>query len=784
MKYSLSWLKDLAGFNWPIELLSEKLAELGFPVESIHQTGVSIPNVVSAKILSVEKHPNADRLSVTQVDDGTGGRIVVCGATNIAAGQVVPLARPGAVLPNGITIAQAKIRGVESSGMLCSERELGMSEAHEGIFQLPKDAPLGQTLDKIFGSDTVIELEIPPNRPDVLSHVGLARELSAAAGKPLKLAKTSWKAAPTGPTCPIQISDKKGCSLYLGKVLQNLKVGPSPRWMSQRLEACGIRPINNVVDITNYVLLEWGHPLHAFDLALLKGPKVDVRRATKGEKMEALDAKVYELSEDDLVIADAQGPVAIAGIMGGQGTGVTPTTTDILLESAVFDRVSVRRTSRRLVLSSESSIRFEKGTDVETAALASARAASLIMELAQAKPGRESVARGSAIKSKSVSLDLGRMNRMIGSTYKKEVVQSVLKKLNYGVAASKDGWTLKVPSYRSDIAEEADVVEDVLRFVGYNTIPSAMMSHRAGTGVTEDERYQFFGSLREVLKGWGLNETSTSTLLSIESTRPFGFDASRLALLANPLSKEESALRPLILINLLRAAELNIRNRRERIALFEIGARHSGDNSEDHALAVVLSGSSKGTHWREKAKAFDFYHLKGLIEELGRVERVNLSLDYGSALSVLHPQQQFRIVINGSEAGWGGVLHPSLVESFSLPETTVVFEVKLPFGHAKARSFKAFSRQPSVERDLAIVVEQSVAWSTIEGVVRQAGGALLKSVMPFDVFTGGSLEASKKSVAFRCILQHEEKTLSEADISGVVQKITSGLNQHCGAQLR
>lgn len=785
MKFSYNWLKELSGVNWSAEVLAERFAELGFPVAEIKNTGVTIKNIVSAKILSVEKHPNADKLSVTQIDDGSTQRTVVCGANNIAPGQVVPLAKPGTKFPNGLEIAIAKLRGVESQGMLCSERELGISDSHAGIMQLPTDTKLGIEISQILGSDTIFDLEIPPNRPDVLSHVGLAREIAALAGKKLKIPTLSWKAATKGEACKIENREPKLCSRYLGKLIHGVKIAPSPSWLSKRLAACGIRPINNVVDITNYVLLEYGHPLHAFDLAKLQGQQILIRRAKEGEKIDALDGKAYTLNNEDLVIADSERPVAIAGIMGGQLTGVTDETTDILLESAVFNPSNVRTTSSRLGLKSESSLRFEKGTDVVTAQYASVRAAQLILELAGGKSGRAQDSFPKKFIPKKIEIQLPRMKSAIGAEIREANMDRILVGLGYKVSKEKNKWKLEAPAHRHDVTEEADVTEDVLRFFGYNNIPAKLGAFRPGE-VPPSFAYQEHKTLTDALKSFGFNETLTSSMSSIPLSKDFDVQESQMVRLANPLSQEESVLRPLLLPNLVRAVQRNVNHQRESVFLFEVGTRHALENNqpvEEQAVAFIAYGAQNPLSWKLSKEDVDFFFLKGTVEKLRQIFCGDCTLRIEQAKPFLHPHQSFSVVKNGAVVGVGGVLHPEIAKRYDLKRPVVVCEMQLKSEKPAVATFKEFSKYPFVERDIAIVVGSDVSWSKLSDVISQAGGTLLKSATPFDIFTGGSLETGKKSIAFRCHLQ-EDRTLLESDINKTIDRIKSALAERCGAQLR
>jgi len=782
MKISLNWLKELVDLPWSAEVLPEKLASLGFPVESIERKGVSATGVIAVKILAVDKHPNADRLRIAKVTDGSGERSIVCGASNIEPGQTVPLATPGAKLPGGIEITVSKIRGVESGGMLCSERELGLSEEHAGILMLPEGTTLGSDVaDALGGSDTIFDVEVTPNRPDVLSHVGLARELAALAKTPLKLPDDALSAGKEA-SFDIEIAEPALCARYLGRVLSGAKVGPSPDWLAKRLSSCGIRSINNVVDVTNYVLLEWGHPLHAFDTAKLKGPAIRVRKARAGEKFLALDEKTYALAESDLVIADKESPVAIAGIMGGQNSGVTSGTTDILLESAVFDRAAVRQTSRRLGLRSESSFRFEKGTDTDTAERAWKRAAKLIADLAGAKPAGSKDAFPTKPKAVVIELRRDRLSSLLGMAIPDATVQDVLQRLDFSPRTTNDGWSCSVPPHRKDAVESADLIEEVIRLVGYNAVPATLSRFRVAK-MASTYRAAPTARLVQTLRGYGLSEALSSSLVPSDWPAKFAVPEKDVIKLANPISQEESALRPTLAINLLRAVQRNLNHQRDAVALFEIGKTFWG--SEEAKFGFVVCGKAVQKTWRSAEKDVCVFYLKGLLESLARDTQAPFTIESGSTAPFLHPHQSFTIQYRGRPAGWAGMLNPRLAADLDLGNNCAVAEIDLAvFTPPVDRKLASLPRHPFVERDIAVVVDQATPWEKIRREAESAGGVLLTAVHPFDVFSGGSVAAGHKSVAFRIRLQDPAKTLSESDINAAVDRIKASLQKNCGAQLR
>lgn len=782
MKVSVNWLRELVDLPWTDDQLPEKLASLGFPVESVHRIGVQATGVIAVKILSVDKHPNADRLRIAKVTDGRSERTIVCGAPNIAPGQTVPLATPGAKLPGGVEITVSKIRGVESGGMLCSERELGISDEHAGILMLPGETKLGIAVaDALGGSDTILDVEVTPNRPDVLSHVGVARELAALAKTSLKLPEETLKAGKES-AIDIKIEEPSLCIRYLGRLMTGVKVGPSPEWIARRLTACGIRAINNVVDVTNYILLEWGHPLHAFDLAKLKGPAIRVRKAKVGEKFLALDEKTYELTPLDLVIADQEHPVAIAGIMGGQNSGVTDSTQDILLESAVFERGAIRETSRRLGLKSESSFRFEKGTDAWTAEHAWKRAAHLIAQLAGATPAGMTDAYPAPAKPAVVEVRRDRLAALLGMPVSDDVAADILTRLDFSPKSMREGWICTVPPHRKDVTEDADLIEEVIRLVGYNAVPSSLSKFRV-TKMESTYRVASTVRLVQALRGYGLSEALTSSLVPSDWPGRFSVPETAVTTLANPISHEESALRPTLAINLIRAAIRNLNHQRDSVALFEIGKTYWGP--EASKLGFVLCGKAVPKTWRTQEKDFCVFYLKGLLEALVRDTQTTLVIEGGSADPFLHPYQSFALIYRGRPAGWAGMLNPRLAAELDLTAPCAIAEMDLAiFTQPVSNRVAPLPKYPFVERDIAVIVDQVTAWAALRKETETAAGALLTDVHPFDIFSGGSLPPGRKSVAFRVRLQDPAKTLSDADISAVVDRIKSSLQKNCGAQLR
>ncbi len=789
MRISWNWLKDYVDLPWPADQIPNKLAQLGFPVASTEFSGVQATDVISVKILSVDKHPNADRLRIAKVTDGKIERTIVCGAPNIEAGQTVPCAIPGAKLPGGVEIVLSKIRGVESGGMLCSERELGLGESHAGILQLPAETPLGKNVaDFLGGSDIVWDIEVTPNRPDMLSYLGVARELAALANVALKKPGIFSGATSGSTACPISVQDSAGCSLYTGRVIKSVTISPSPEWMTRRLTASGVRPINNVVDITNYVLLEFGHPLHAFDLALLDGPAIIVRRAKDNESFLALDGRTYTLKLADLVIADKKNIVALAGVMGGEKSGVSEKTKNILLESAVFDRVSVRNTSKRLALRSESSLRFEKGTDATTAHTAALRAVQLIVELAHGQPEPEKEVASKQFASSTVKLRRSALRQKAGMDFNDAQVSDILKRLELNPVMSADGWSCSVPSHRKDILEEVDLIEEVLRFVGYDAVPSRVVMSELGS-VPADYVSEDLSRLVGVLNGMGFNEAVTNSFCAESIGAPLGFTVEQLVRLANPLAQDEAALRPHLLAALLPAVARNLNHQQTRVLLFETGTvftRVPGHVREEKRLAFAWAGNVTLPNWRQSEESVDAFHLKGVIETLLRAFHLDGELKpLLKAPVYLHPHQSFELRVANKTVGVGGMLHPIAAQSFGIKSPCAVFDLKLNlFSQPMSLQAQEIPKHSYVERDIAVVVDKKISWESLQKAASAAASPLLKSITPFDIFVGGDLPSEQKSVAFRMTLRADDHTLTEAEITRAVDAVKERLQGECGARLR
>jgi len=758
MKVALRWLKDHADFAWSTDQLAEKLTMSGTEVEAIHRTGFDRDLVVTARILSFTKHPNADRLSVCQVDDGSGQpRQIVCGAKNFKEGDLVPLALPGAVMPGGFTIKDSKLRGERSSGMMCSAKELELPGDEEGLMILdPATAP-GQPLKALFQGDTVFELEVTPNRADLLSIRGIAREL-AALGATLRPAP----ALPALPASPgawqVAVEEAGGCPRYTCLLLEEVRVGPSPDWLRARLESIGLRPVNNVVDITNYVLFETGQPLHAFDADKLAGSTIRVRRADGGGPFHALNGKTYPLAAGDLVIADDSGPVALAGVMGGEATSVTGSTQRVLLESAAFHPAWVRRTSRRLQLLSDSSHRFERGIDPAAVDTALARAAGLVAELAGGRiPAGPSQNAPASIPVRTLPLSPQAIRRVLGFEVAPARVQAILTGL--GLVPQDSGWL--VPSHRPDLEREIDLVEEIARIEGMEAAPARIPGGVAPRGPS-DRAHDLERALKDHLAALGFHEMSSSSLLPAEPAP--GPDAVRIL---NPLNADNAWVRPTLLSALLPAVRHNAGHGVADIRGFEIGAvsrQQAGRPAEERRLALLWAGNERPAHWTEPARPADEFSLRGVVDQL---------------------RARFPVL---AEPAYLGPVPAAQRKDHGIKIPVFAAEFILPADWAPAPApFQPLPAFPAVKRDLSFVVESSVTQDRLSRAIRAAGVRELESAECFDLFedpSGAKLPAGRKALAYALTYRSPERTLTEKDVAAWEHSIVAAVERETGGRLR
>jgi phenylalanyl-tRNA synthetase beta chain len=782
MKLSLNWLKEFSFVKHSVAEIVEALTFAGVEVEGVEQRGADLDKVIVAEIESFEPHPNADRLSVCRVNDGSGlARQIVCGARNFRAGDKVALALPGAVLPDGAKIKVSKLRGVESEGMLCSPSELNLADDASGLLILPADASIGSPLSGIFLPDTIIEVEVTPNRPDLLSHFGMARELAALLDLPEpKLPQVIARpVAAREDSTIVRLKAPEGCPFYSARLLRDVRVGPSPGWLRQRLEAAGFRSINNVVDATNYVLLEFGQPLHAFDAAKISGGIV-VRFANRGEKLLALDGKDYELGSDDLVIADHEKVLAIAGVMGGEQSGVAATTTDLLLEAAYFSPALIRRTSRRLGLISDSSFRFERGVDPEAVLLASARAVDLFLEVAGGKADENIVIGGSVpTLTGVVEMRPERCNLLLGV----EIPDSAQLLSRLGLKhAGGNRW--EIPSFRQDLIREVDLIEEVCRMAGIQRIPSrayGLATRSSAADRVHDELMQ----LRQRLAGLGLFEARTLTLVD-ERSLDFLIEPRPDALtLRNPLTEDQRILRPSLIPGLVRAAERNFNRGLTSAALFEIGRIFRVAGSEESVcLSILLSGERQPKSWKQAATVFDLFDLKGMLKAALRREFVLAR----AQPTVFAPLVCDIIDAEGRLMGKVGQMRPGLAKEIGARDPVFVAELTVRADEpAKGFRYKPLERFPTVTRDVAFLADRELKYQAVLDAFAAADEPLLADIRLFDLFidpSGEKVPLRKKSMACSLTYRASDRTLTQEEANAAHSRLKSRLVERLGVTLR
>ena len=778
MKFSVNWLREFVDLPKNAEEIADLLTRAGVETGNIETRGAKIDKVIVSQVTASSRHPNADRLTVCEVVDGSGTkRQIVCGATNYKVGDKVPLALPGVKLPNGTEIRKSKLRGVESEGMLCSAIELGLGQDASGLLILSPEAKIGAPISDLFPGDTILDVEITPNRGDLLSHFGLAREIAALTGKKLRAETRPLKAVKLA-NAGVKISATRECPFFSARKIDNVTVGPSPQWLRAKIESVGIRSINNIVDISNFVMLELGQPTHAFDAGKLKGG-INVRLARAGEKFLALDGKTYSLKPDNLVVADQERAVGIAGVMGGEETGVTETTKSILLEAAYFLPASVRRTARNLNLPSDASYRFERGVDPQMVLRASHRATELIREIADGTPAKEIGAAGKVPANPAdVSLSYEKCDRVVGIGIKPKTVDEILTRfgLKKSKSTSKSGiW--KIPSYRRDLQRDVDLIEEIVRAYGVDKVPGTDRSRFTASSAA-DHSHDLESALRGRLIARGLSEVRTSKLLPRER---FAFGENAIEL-RNPLSEDHVALRPSLLAGLLAILDRNIRAGAERVAIFEVGrVFEPPSGAEKRRVGILLWGNVSGeAHWRSEKRRLDFFDLKGAIElsrgdlSFRRAEKDNFAL-------------AAEITAGNQLVGLAGQLSNSLASKIDALGGVFVAEVSLDFpisGQGSRATFREFGKFPAITRDIAMIVPEDLTHEKIWDVIFRPNEPVLEKVEFFDLFSGGEVPDGKKSVAYRLTYRDRSRTLTSEEVSAVHAKIRERLRRDLGAELR
>ena len=799
MKVSLNWLKQYVDVKLPVAEIANRLTLAGIEVKSTDVIGANWEGIIVGKIMELNPHPNADRLHLVSLDLGSRMETVVCGAPNVAVGAKIAYAPVGTKLVDGHTgetavLKPVKIRGVASNGMCCSEKELGLSENHEGILILPAEMSIGTPLMDIFG-DAIFNLEVTPNRPDCLSMIGLAREIAAITGSTLRLPDAVYPEteASIKDKVSVEIQDPDLCPRYCASLIANVKIGESPEWMQKRLISYGMHPINNIVDITNFVMLEYGQPLHAFDYEKIQGKGIIVRRAKSGEKLTSLDGVERALSREMLVIADKERAVAVAGIMGGANSEVTENTTSILLESASFKPTSIHFTGRTLGMHSEACVRFERGISPDMTIPAIKRATQLMVELGggQAAKGIIDVYPGK-MERKPIKISTAAVKRTMGLEYSLDQIVSSLTALGFECHADKTTSSVaaKAPYWRSDINIPVDVIEEVARIQGYEQIPTTLLAQaipqQKPAPITALKR-----RVRNIMVGYGFQELVSFSLTNMDVLTKLSPELRKPEPLpvhiANPASTEQEYLRPTLRAGLLAALTLNKAFSDEGLRLFELGKvylnRAENLPDEPDILSGVLCGPRSERWWKGESETMDFFDAKGIVE--GLLQQIGIAAKFEKSVDEnLHPANQAAVTADGKQIGVVGELHPSVKEHFELTQTVYLFEINIPLllPLIKDKIYRPIPKFPATVRDIALVVDIGVTHQQILDTMK--GFSLVTDVALFDVYSGGQVPAGKKSMAYRLTFQSPDKTLTDQQVNGVQQAIIKKLTTGLGATLR
>ncbi len=814
MKLSYTWLKDYLQTDLTPQEVADAMTSIGIEVDALEVTEAipgGLAGVVVAQVLTCIPHPDSDHLHITTVNDGSPEPVtVVCGAPNVAAGQKVLFARIGTVLPGDFKIKKSKIRGVESFGMICAEDELGIGTDHAGIMVLPEEAVVGTPAKEYLHleEESVIEYEITANRIDAASHIGVARDLYAylrSRDLPCALHLPSVEAFTegAGAAIPIEVQDPSGAPRYTGITIKGVKTAPSPEWLQKRLMSIGLRPINNIVDISNFILFETGQPLHTFDADKIRGGKVIVRRAAEGEPIVTLDGQERKLSATDMVIADTVGPMCIAGVFGGEDSGVSDSTVNVFIEGAYFDPASVRRTSKRQQLSTDASFRFERGADPEAALYAAKRAALLILELAGGQVvGKVQESYPSPIGRRQIALDYGRMQRFIGKQIGDATIEKILEALQYQFLEKHPGGALvAAPTYMVDVSRECDVVEEVLRIYGYNNIelPESLRMSVNATPTPEPEAIR--NNISNFLAANGFVETMNNSLTKEDYYKELQtYPADHCVPIVNPLSQDLNVLRQTLLLNGLEVISYNLNRQASHIRIFEYGSVYQRlpekdgtklEGYEEHQNFSLFLSGTPAKSWRNPEAKSNYFQLKGYVELLLKRYRIDLS----TLLCTPAPEDIFAEGCTYSLPGKEpkalltlGTIRPQLARRFDIRQAVYAAEISFPVLFSLIKrdkfSFKELPKFPEVRRDLALLLDENVSYAALRQSAFKVAKRLLKSVSLFDVYRGGNILAGKKQYALNFVLQDPERTLTDADVERTMDAILKAFQQEFGAVLR
>ena len=791
MKFSEAWLREWVNPPVDTEQLADQLSMAGLEVDSVEPVAGEFDGVVVGEVLTREQHPNADKLSLCSVDAGQGEALqIICGAANVAAGMKVPVAMIGARLPGDFRIKKAKLRGVESQGMICSAAELGLAESSDGIMPLPQDAAVGSDFRSYLQlGDRAIDVDLTPDRGDCLGLAGIAREVGVINRCPV----TAPEMAPVAPVIeasfPVRLEAPEACPRYTCRIIHNVKSdAQTPLWMQERLRRSGLRSISPVVDVTNYVMLELGQPMHGFDLRQLKD-EIRVRMADAGEKLLMLDGSELVLREDTLVIADAEKVVAMAGIMGGEYSGVADDTSDILLESAFFAPTAIIGKARSYAMHTDASHRFERGVDPYLQVKAIERATRLLLDITGGEPGpvTEAVSQAHIAQRPEILLRRRQVRRLLGLEIDDQTIVDILTRLDMQVQSVEDGWRVTAPSCRFDIAIEADLIEEVGRIYGYTEIPT----HRSAAATVMQAEPEVAFSLpraRQLLVDRDYQEAVTYSFISPEMHDLMDPQHDTVQL-ANPISADMSIMRTSLWPGLLQTAIYNQARQQSRVRIFESGLRFIKQDNEikqDLMLSGLVAGAVRAEQWGEPARNSDFFDVKADLEALlaltGSTKDFIFEPDQHPSL---HPGQSARITRDRETLGWIGMLHPEIEQKLDLPEKVFLFEIRLDrLLQGRLPAFRTLSRYPSIRRDIAIVVDEAVGFGAIGDCVRAAAPEILQDIVLFDVYTGEKVDLGRKSIALGLILQETSHTLTDEEVDGIVESVLRELKDKLNAQLR
>ena len=784
MKFSENWLRSFVNPALSSAELSHLLTMAGLEVEDMTAVAPPFNDVVVAQVLEVVKHPNADRLNVCQVNVGAEQALtIVCGASNVAVGIKVPCAHIGAVLPGDFKIKQAKVRSIESFGMLCSGKELGLDETSEGLWLLPDDAPVGTTLREYLDlDDQIYTLKLTPNRSDCSSLYGIAREVSALTASPCAPLAIMAQSVTSAEKLAVKVEDAQACPAYYGRLVRGVNAAAAtPIWMQRRLERSGLRSISVVVDITNYVMLEMGQPMHAFDAATLSGG-ITVRRARAGEALTLLNEQVAQLDPEVLVIADDARVLALAGIMGGQGSGVETSTTDVFLESAFFHPDAIVGKARRFGLATDSSFRFERGVDFAATQQALERATQLLVELCGGQVGAISAVCATLPARPAIALRRSRVARVLGIALSNEQISDLLSRLQFEFTANGDDYRVTPPSFRFDMSIEADLVEELARLYGYDNIP-AIAPKTALTMLPYSETQRPMSRVQQVLVSRAYQEIVSLAFLEEQTERDLCGNDAPLAL-QNPIASNLAVMRSSLIGGLVDALRFNLNRKQSRVRLFEVGAcfaKSGYDYVQTQRLSGLAYGSCQAEQWGVAAKNVDFYDVKADVEALF----APLTLRFAAATHpALHPGRCAQIYLGETLVGWMGELHPQWQQKYNLPLAPVWFEFQLDsLLGSKVPRQQEISKFLPVRRDIAVLVDEIVPVQSLLDAMAKSSTALVQEIALFDLYRGKGLESGKKSLAFRVLLQDTQKTLTDLEIEASITALVDALLQQ-GAQMR